>query len=206
MTVAGNIYGVVLNDLNERKLLANAFDEKPYLAPPKAPVVYMKPLSSLASGPIIVPPSGGLFASTTIAVLIARDTGGATPNIIASCIGGVALALDLALPATSYYRPAIAQKNGDGRLAIGKFVAPPLPGSIRLLADGKTIHQWSLERMARPIEALILDLADFMTLKAGDVLLVGLPGDAPTVSANVSLQVEADGLPTLDVTTIGGTQ
>lgn len=202
MTVAGSIYGVVLNDVAERDRLAPRFEDKPYLRPPVAPVVYMKPLAALARGPIGVP-EGGLTAAATVAVLIARDTGGVGRHGVDACIGGAALALDLSLPSESYYRPAVAQKNGDGRLALGAFAAPAAPASIRLLADGGTIHEWSLDRLARPIETLIAELAAFMTLRAGDVLLVGLPGDAPVIRAGQSLRVEGQGLPALDVVTTG---
>ncbi len=203
MTVAGNIYGVVLNDAAERDRLAPQLDEKPYGAAPIAPVVYMKPLASLAHGKVAVPAETGLIASTTLAALIARDTGGVAENGVAACLGGVALALDLSIPNSSYYRPAVAQKNGDSRLALGDFVAPALPLSIRLLVDGRIAHEWSLDRLIRPLETLIADLGAFLTLKAGDVLLIGLPGDAPVIGADQVLQVEADGFPSIEISTSG---
>lgn len=202
MTLAGNIYGVVLNDMPERERLAPQFDEKPYAAAPQAPVVYIKPLASIVAGPVAVPP-GGLVASTTLALLVSRDTGGADESDVFSRLGGAALALDLSLPAASYYRPAVAQKNGDGRLALGAFAAPTVPTSIRLSADGAVIHEWSLDRLHRQPGALVAELGAFLTLKAGDVLMIGLPGDAPVVRAGQTLRIEADGLSPLDVTTTG---
>lgn len=203
MTVAGNIYGVVLNDAAERERLAPQFHEKPYGAPPAAPVVYMKPLSALARGSVEVPAATGLVAATTMAFLIARDTGKIAEGGVAACLGAAALALDLSAPAASYYRPAVAQKNGDGRLALGAFTAPAMPETIRLLADGRPIHEWPLDRLARPLETLVADLGAFLTLKAGDVLLVGLPGDAPIIRPGQALRVEADGLPSLAIATTG---
>lgn len=202
MTLAGNIYGVVLNDTAERADLAPQFAEKPYSAPPRAPVVYMKPLASLATGPVAVP-AGGLTASATLALLVARDTTLVSESDALACLGGAALALDLSVPTSSYYRPAVAQKNGDGRLALGAFAAPAIPAAIRLLADGAVIHEWSLDRLHRQPAALIADLGAFLTLKAGDVLMVGLPGDAPVIRAGQTLRLEADGLPPLDVATAG---
>ena len=202
MTLAGNIYGVVLNDMPERERLAAQFNEKPYAAPPRAPVVYMKPLTSVATGPIAVPP-GGLVAAATLALLVARDTGRVTETDVFSHLGGAALVLDLSLPAPSYYRPAVAQKNAEGRIAVGSFTAPTLPTSIRLLADGTVIHEWSLDRLHRRPDVLVAELGAFLTLKAGDVLMIGLPGDAPVVHAGQTLRIEADGLSPLDVTTTG---
>jgi 5-oxopent-3-ene-1,2,5-tricarboxylate decarboxylase/2-hydroxyhepta-2,4-diene-1,7-dioate isomerase len=198
MTVAGNIYGVVLNDAEELARLAPELDQKPYAAPPVWPVVYMKPLASLASGPIPVPATG-LVAAATLAVLFARDTGGVAVADIPACIGATALALDLALPTDSYYRPAVAQKNAPGRLALGNWAGPKVPPSIRLWVDGSTIHEWPLDRLSRAPLALIAELGSYLTLKAGDVLLVGLPGDAPLVAAGQELRIEADGMPTLEV-------
>lgn len=202
MTLAGNIYGVVLNDTRERERLAPQFDEKPYAAPPRAPVVYMKPLASVVTGPVAVPP-GGLTAAATLALLVSRDTGGANEADAFSRLGGAALVLDLSLPASSYYRPAVAQKNADGRIALGAFAASAVPKTIRLLADDTVIHEWSLDRLHRQPGALIAELGSFLTLKAGDVLLIGLPGDAPLAHAGQKLRVEAEGLPPLDVTTTG---
>lgn len=202
MTLAGNIYGVVLNDTPERERLAPQFGEKPYAAPPRAPVVYMKPLASVVTGPIAVPP-GGLVAAATLALLVARDTGSVAEADVFSHLGGAALVLDLSRPASSYYRPAVAQKNADDRIALGAFVAPSLPKTIRLLADDMVIHEWSLDRLHRQPGALVAELGAFLTLKAGDVLLIGLPGDAPLVHAGQTLRVEAGGLPPLNVTTTG---
>lgn len=203
MTIAGNIYGVVLNDQAELNARAAAFQEKPYGAPPRAPVVYMKPLASVATGPIAIPTTTGLCAASTLAILIARDTGGVDAENIGSCIGGLALALDFSVPTDSYYRPAIEQKNGLGRLALGTFVHKPVPKDICLRADGHIIHTWPLSRLARPVAQLIVDLGSFLTLKAGDVLLTGLAGDAPIITAAHQLHVEAEGLPALHINTIG---
>lgn len=203
MTIAGNIYGVVLNDSAERAQLAGQFEEKPYAAPPVAPVLYMKPLASIAHGPIGVPADTSLVAAATLALLFARDAARVDEQGVAACLGAVALALDLSIPATSYYRPAIAQKNGDGRLALGDFVAPRQPARIRLFADGELLHEWPLDRLVRPLETLVADLGAFLTLKAGDVLLVGLPGDAPRIRPGQALRVEADGFPPLEVATKG---
>jgi len=204
VTPAGNIYGIVLNDAAERERLMPHLGEKPYLKPPVAPVVYMKPLSSLARGPVVIPADTGLTAAATLALLIARDTGGVDEAGVAACLGGMALALDLSVPADSYYRPAVAQKNGDGRLALGRFVAPAdLPTSISLLVQGAPLHNWSLVRLVRPVSRLVSDLGAFLTLKAGDVLLVGLPGEAPVIGEACTLRVEADGLPALELEIMG---
>lgn len=197
MTIPGHIYGVVLNDKAELEALAPQFDARPYAAPPKAPVVYMKPRAAIARGPVAVHPGETLSAAPTIALLFARDAARCSTGTALDCVGAACLAIDLSLPQASYYRPAVGQKNRDGFLALGDWAPPRLPDTIETLADGRAAHSWQLGRLLRDPATLIADLSSFMTLRAGDVLLVGLPGDAPQVSAGQALTVSAPGLPSL---------
>ena len=200
MTVAGTIYGVILNDADERSRLASAFAVKPYLAPPAAPVVYIKPRACVRSGDAAVPmpaDAAELEAAATLAVLFARDACGVDEAGAMSCVGAACLALDVSIPQADYYRPAIAQRCRDGFLPLGGFVAPARSAEIATSVDGVEVHRWSTDRLVRRIPALIRDLAAFMTLRAGDLLLVGLPGDAPRVRQGQSVRVSAGGFPTL---------
>lgn len=197
MTIAGSIYGVILNDIRERESLTSKFVEKPYSAPPRAPVVYMKAHSTVTRGAIIAPAGAVVDAAPTLALLFARDAAMVTRKNALSYIGGVALALDVSLPQADYYRPAVVQKNGDGFLPIGPFAPTTFPSEIQMEVDGEAKFQWSLDRLYRSVDRLIADLSSFMTLQAGDILLVGLPGDAPRLSAGKKVRVMADGLPPL---------
>lgn len=195
---AGNIYGVALNDRMEREGLAGAFGEKPYLAPPQAPVVYMKPRVCLG-GDAAAAPGEDLVAAATLAVLFARPATRVAADDALAHLGAACLAIDLFRPQPSYYRPAVAQKNGEGFLPLGELAPPAWPREIRTLVDGREAHRWTLDRLVRPVAALIADLSAFMTLQAGDLLLVGLPGDAPRARAGQTIGVEAEGLPPLQV-------
>ena len=197
MTIPGHIYGVVLNDKAELEALAPQFDAKPYAAPPKAPVVYMKPRSAIARGPVAVAPGSTVNAAATLALLFERDAARCKPESALATVGASCLALDLSYPRKDYYRPAIGQQNADGFLVLGDWAPPRLPDTIETLADGQAAHAWQLGRLLRDPATLIADLSSFMTLRAGDVLLVGLPGDAPQVSAGQALTVSAPGLPSL---------
>jgi len=198
MTIAGSIYGVILNDVRERERLASQFGQKPYAAPPQAPVVYMKAASTLTRGAIIAPPGAVVDAAPTLALLFARDATMVTAQNAVSHIGAVALALDISLPQVDYYRPAVVQKNGDGFLPVGPFAPVTFPATIRLQIDGEPEFQWSLDRLCRPIDQLIADMSSFMTFRAGDILLIGLPGDAPRLTAGQTVRVMAEGLPPLN--------
>ena len=195
MTCNGHIYGTILNDKEELSRLAPVFDAKPYLAPPVAPVVYMRPATTLASGPVRVRPRERVIAATTLALLFARDAARVDAAEAMDCVGASALAIDLSYPQANYYRPAIAQRNADGFLVLGDWDWPNLPGQITTTVDGEMVHNWSLERLARPVPRLIADITAFLTLRAGDILLVGLPGDAPAVEAGAHLRANGGQLP-----------
>lgn len=197
MTASGSIYGVVLNDRAEREGLQPQFAQKPYQAPPEAPVVYMKARQCVARGEARLPEGKSVRAGATLALLFARDACRVDAANALACVGGVALALDLSLPQENYYRPAIAQSNRDGFLQLGAFVAPVWPEEIVTRIDGVEAHRWRQDRLVRPAADLIAALSGFMTLRAGDVLLVGLPGDAPMIGAGQEALVEAAGLPAL---------
>ncbi|MDT0510224.1 fumarylacetoacetate hydrolase family protein [Novosphingobium sp. MMS21-SN21R] len=200
--IAGNIYGVVLNDAAEQKRLGVTLREKPYGAPPVAPVIYQRPLTSIARGPVKVP-EGGLVAATTVALLVARNACRVQSAEAGACIGAASLAVDLFVPTSSYYRPAIANRNSDGYLVLGDFAELAMPKAITLSLDGELVHEWSTDRLIRSATRLIADLSQYMTLWAGDVLLIGLPGDAPVITAGQTISVFGRPLPQINTATTG---
>lgn len=195
--ISGTIYGVILNDAAERTQLAPQFETKPYAAPPSAPVVYVRPRSCLSASIIPVAAGAEVRLAPTLALLFARDAAKIAASDALSCVGGAALAVDVSLPQADYYRPPLTQMMRDGFLVLGRFGSPEIPARIETEIDGSPAHAWTLDRLVRPVDDLIADLSDFMTLKAGDLLLVGLPGDAPLASAGHSVRVTAGGLSAL---------
>jgi 5-oxopent-3-ene-1,2,5-tricarboxylate decarboxylase/2-hydroxyhepta-2,4-diene-1,7-dioate isomerase len=104
----------------------------------------------------------------------------------------------VSLPSPSYYRPAVAERCRDGFLPLGEFSSPRNPDAITTQIDGSDVHRWSLDRLVRSAGVLISDLSQFMTLCAGDVLLLGVAGDAPRARAGNSVRVVAHGLPSIE--------
>ena len=202
--IAGTVYGTILNDRAEREALVGAFTEPPYKTPPKAPVLYIKPRSTLSvSGASVVLAAdlAEVEAAATLGLLFGRD---AAKCDAASALGHVAaacLALDISEPQENYYRPAVRQRCRDGFLPLGEFApfdAALLKGEIVTAIDGKEVHRWNLSRLASDAATLIAAVSDFMTLAAGDILLLGLPHDAPRATAGQRVRVTCGGLPALE--------
>ncbi|EJL30770.1 2-keto-4-pentenoate hydratase/2-oxohepta-3-ene-1,7-dioic acid hydratase [Caulobacter sp. AP07] len=198
--IAGTVYGVVLNDAVERERLGEALAAAPYGAPPVAPVVYIKPRNCVSVGGAAVPTPGDaprLTLAATLGLLFERDLVGDDPA--SAAIGGACLALDVFEPHDSYYRPAIRQRCRDGFLPVGGLATRPADPALEIvtLFDGQEVHRWSLSRLVRPVDQLIADLSAFMTFRAGDLLLVGVAGDAPQAQVGTQVTVRAAGLPSL---------
>lgn len=196
--IAGTAYGVVLNDREELAKLRPVFMEPPYKAPPSAPVVYIKPRNCFASCGAAVQLDHDVqhvTIASTLALFFGRDASQTSENSGLRYVDAACLAIDVSVSHDSYYRPPIAQRCRDKFLPLGGFAAvPALPLEIVTHVDGVEAHRWSLDRLARPIGKLIADLTSFMTLRAGDLLMVGLPGDAPGASRGQSVTVRATGL------------
>lgn len=189
-------YGVVLNDRTELTAHADMLQAPPYNALPQAPVIYIKPASCLTFGgaPVKMPKGEtALKLAPTISLFFGRPSleGGF------AAVAAAALALDVSLPGGDYYRPDIARRCRDGFLPLGDFGPVELPDEIVTSIDDQIVHRWSLSRLNRSPATLIAALSGFMTLQAGDLLLVGLPGDAPIARAGQRVKVEAKPLASL---------
>lgn len=204
----GTIYGVVLNDREERDRLASAFAEAPYKAAPSAPVLHVKPAAAVQAVPGRVEiPAGAdqVVVAATWALEFAADACRLTPEQVPGVIGGMRLALDVSLPAPDYYRPAIAQRARDGFLPLGPSRAMRAPLAIQTWIDGVAAHRWQPEILVRDAWSLVSDLSQFMTLRAGDLLMIGVAGDAPTVRPGQTVELRSDSYPPFAVEIAGET-
>ena len=202
--IAGTVYGVVLNDRVERETLAGAFTEPPYKAPPRAPVLYIKSRNTLniSGAPVALAADlAEVEAAATLGLLFGRDAAKCDAASALAHVFAICLALDVSEPQANYYRPAARQRCRDGFLPLGEFApfdAALLKGEIVTAIDGKEVHRWNLSRLASDAATLIADISDFMTLSAGDVLLLGLPHDAPHVAEGQRVRVTCEGLSALE--------
>lgn len=201
--VQGAVYGVVLNDRRSLAKLGDALVQPPYKGAPQAPVLYIKPANTLSgSGASVVLPAGAgrLEIGATLGVVIGAPAARLSLESAASAIAGYVVVADLSLPHTSYYRPAIREKCFDGSCPMSPAIVPAGlvgdPGRLRVdtCVNGAEVDSWPLGDLLRSVPELLRDVSEFMTLRVGDMLLVGVPWQAPEAVAGDEVRVVVAGV------------
>jgi 5-oxopent-3-ene-1,2,5-tricarboxylate decarboxylase/2-hydroxyhepta-2,4-diene-1,7-dioate isomerase len=105
---------------------------------------------------------------------------------------------DVSIPHESYFRPAIRQRCRDGFCVIGSDWTDQVPSEIRTFVNGELRCRASIADLVRPIDRLIADISEFLTLQPGDILLIGEAPDSPLAHAGDRVRVEIDGLAPLE--------
>lgn len=113
-------------------------------------------------------------------------------------IAGYIAVNDVSIPHESYYRPAIRQRCRDGFCVIGAEVTDRQPREIRISINGELRCRAGLADLVRPMDRLIADITEFLTLQPGDIVLTGEPHDAPLAHAGDRVRVEIDGLAAIE--------
>jgi len=199
------VYGVALNFRPALDALGDQFHRDPYKKPPQAPILYLRPRNTWnTSGKPIPVPAGvdKLRMGGTLGVVIGRTACRVKPEEALTYVRGYTVVNDASIPHASYYRPAIRERCRDGFCALSThLVALPDPNRVairvRVNSDERCVA--STSGLVRPVEQLIADITEFLTLRSGDILLVGEPQDAPLARAGDHVRVDVDGLPSLHV-------
>lgn len=205
--LSGNVYGVLLNHRAALAALGAAVSQPPYQAPPQAPVLYIKPRNTLNApgGSVVVPADAPeLEVGATLGAVIGRTACRVAPEAALDCVAGYTIVSDISVPHASYFRPPIRHKARDGFCCVGPRVvartqlADPETLEIRVLVDGALAQVADLGDLVRPVDRLIADVTEFMTLEPGDLLLLGVPPGAPRVRAGQGVAIEVDGIGRLE--------
>jgi 5-oxopent-3-ene-1,2,5-tricarboxylate decarboxylase/2-hydroxyhepta-2,4-diene-1,7-dioate isomerase len=201
------VYGVALNYRAEWERWELRMRSEPYRQPPVAPVLYLKPRNTwIGNGDAIpLPPDvEQVKVSGTLGVVLSRTAYRIAARDALAYVAGYTIVNDVTVPHDSYYRPALRERCRDGFCAVGwALVSPnqvPNPNAveIRMSVNGQARAAVSTASLVRPVEWLIADISEFLTLGAGDVLLVGELPDAPLVSAGDRVRTEMDGFAALE--------
>ena len=120
--LSGVVYGALLNHQPELAALGEAVHAKPYQAPPRHPVLQVRPRNTLCGeGSVVGVPAdpGELVVGVSLGIVIGRTACRVSEDEAPGVIAGYLVAAELSLPHDSHYRPAVRLKARDGFTVIG---------------------------------------------------------------------------------------
>ncbi len=201
----GTVYGTLMNFSDEHAALAAQMTQPPYKAAPQARVLYVKTANTFsAHGSAIALPAG--VSQVQVRASVGLIFGSKRPKTqqktaqpAITNIAYVVLFSDLTIPHDSFYRPPIRFNCVDGFLC-----AAPLPHALADVAaldaltitvriNGAVVQSFSTAEMVRSAAQLVADVAEFIDLQDGDVLMMGSPFQAPLARAGDAVEISAPG-------------
>ena len=215
LPIHGTVYGVLLNSNAEWQSASPHMHEAPYKAAPAAPVLYIKTANTWSINDSTIPVPADVpevEIGATLGVVMGAPNAAGTPHL-----RGFVLLNDVSVPHSvqgqGFYRPPVKYKCLDGFLGVGPALVPasdvthPNALQLEVRINGvlrQTVH---LADMRRLLPDLLADVNDFMTLQAGDVLMLGLgicqdgpeAGHRPLARVGDVIDIQAQGLPGLGV-------
>jgi 5-oxopent-3-ene-1,2,5-tricarboxylate decarboxylase / 2-hydroxyhepta-2,4-diene-1,7-dioate isomerase len=213
----GTVYGTLMNFSDEHAALAAQMTETPYKAAPQAPVLYIKTANTFSPhGSAIVLPAGALQVQVraSVGLIFGSNRPQAQWNTAQAAINNVVhmvLLNDLTIPHPSFYRPPVKFKCVDGFLCAGQAVhavhdlAALDALTITVRVNGQTVQTFCTRDMVRSAAQLVSDVATFIDLQAGDVLMMGSPFHAPLARAGDVVEISAPGFAPLHHTLVAHT-
>lgn len=197
----GTVFAVALNHRSQIDAWDQAFHESPYQTPPKTPVWFIKPRNTHRTngGTIPFPTGETVLSGATLAVVIGETARKVPATQVARYIAGYALANDISLPETSFYRPAIKAKCRDGFCPLGDLGLLDNVNALTIITEVNGVEQdsWSTVDLLRSAAELIAAISDFITLTPGDAVLIGTPQQRVELKPGDTVTVRAAGLPVL---------
>lgn len=200
------VVGALLNYRGAWQAMAPAMSQPPHHRPPVHPVLYLKPANTWSADgrPVVLPPDvPEVEVGAALGVVIGRAAARVRRADALGHVAGYRIVNDVTVPHATVLRPPLKQKCRDGFCPMGAVVpAARVPDpdalSIRAFVNGTLRRQASTRELIRDVATLIADITEFMTLDAGDVLLVGVPEDPPRARAGDRMAIEIDGLGRLE--------
>jgi 5-oxopent-3-ene-1,2,5-tricarboxylate decarboxylase / 2-hydroxyhepta-2,4-diene-1,7-dioate isomerase len=202
------VYGSLMHHSAELQALQDAVNLPPYNAPPKAPVLYIKPANTFsvfgdtlhlpaAQAQIHARACAGMIYCPNQALAGIKPAQSATKNIVNED-WQVALFCDFSLPHSSFYRPPLRFNALDGSLALPQTWLPRTQKSlqhqqIETWVNGQLAHTYSTADWQVTAQVQLQAVSEFIAWEAGDVLMLGCPPDAPLVKAGDVVETRMGG-------------
>lgn len=209
--VTGTVFGAALNYKGALESLGDAIHEKPYQAPPIAPILYIKPANTFNQygGGIPMPEElSELEMGAALGVVIGKSATRVHVEEALDYVAGYTIVNDVSVPHESVYRPAVQHKSRDGFCPIGPWIVDkeaiehPDDLAVRVYINGELRQENTTSNLIRSVARLISDVTDYMTLSAGDVLLVGIPENAPHAKLGDKVSIEIENIGRLENTIV----
>lgn len=213
--VSGAVYGTLLNDRAAVAALGEAMHAAPYKAPPKAPVLYLKPRNTLAGhrARVVVPDDAvGVQVGASLGIVIGRTATCVSVDRAFDYVAGYTLVADLSVPHESVYRPSVRFRARDGFCVIGpaavaaRHIPAPDDLPITVSLNQRSTFTASTASSVRNVAQLLADVTDFMTLSAGDVITLGVPHGSPVAHIGDTATLTIGVMPPLTVSFAGAEQ
>ena len=201
----GTVYGTLLNFRREWDLWAPRMTQDPHKAAPQAPILYVKSANTFSpAGQDLLLQDGvtEVDIGATLGLVIGGD----------GQVVGAALLCDWSVPHASYYRPPVKFRCRDGFLALPQQVTEGQVADwaalqIAVRRNGERVQTVDLRELMRDLPMLLADVGEFMTLQAGDVLMVGTDcfddGSRPRAKVGDRVEISASGFSSVSVQ-VGG--
>jgi 5-oxopent-3-ene-1,2,5-tricarboxylate decarboxylase/2-hydroxyhepta-2,4-diene-1,7-dioate isomerase len=205
--ISGTVFGTLVNFKGVLEELGDTVNDKPYLSPPVAPVLYIKPANTFNRFGAGIPMPEGitkLEMGASLGIVIGKKAVAVNEELALDYIAGYTIVNDVSVPHDSIYRPAVQHKSRDGFCPIGPWVinrhAVENPDDliIRVYINDELRQENSTTNLIRSVGRLLADVTEFMTLSPGDVLLVGVPEEAPQASVGHKVRIEIAGIGSLE--------
>ncbi len=207
----GTVYGTLLNFNAERVQMAAQMTKLPYKAPPQAPVLFIKTANTFnPDGGVVQVPENvqkieiGATFGMVIRALDQSIRARAAPVNIADWVSSFVLMNDMSIPHTSFFRPPVKFKCLDGLLGVGQqlvstdVAGDPAQFKIEVRINGDIKQTIDFADLHRNALTLLQDVNEFMTLQAGDVLMlgcdIGKAGGRPLAKVGDRIDISAPGL------------
>jgi 5-oxopent-3-ene-1,2,5-tricarboxylate decarboxylase/2-hydroxyhepta-2,4-diene-1,7-dioate isomerase len=170
---------------------------------PTTPTYFSKPVTTLNShGGELVRPAGCQYLNYEgeIAAIIGRVTKNVTPAEVWDCIAGFAVANDVGLQdfRDTDAGSMLRVKGQDGFCPIGPGIVSGVnvrQSTLRTYLNGKLVQQASVaDELIFGIDYQIADLARYITLVPGDIILTGTPANSRPMQVGDVVEVEVTGI------------
>lgn len=172
---------------------------------PTAPILFMKPASSVVSiRQGVVCPNPALYGEThyeaELCVQLTADLSAATIEEAKQAIGGVTLGLDLTLRELQTElkekgHPWERAKCFDGACVLGDWLDPQVFGDFKNVRYQLTINDTLKQDgdsalMLFPVYELLANISHAFSLQAGDVIMTGTPSGVGALQAGDQLSLK----------------